>query len=216
MEYEMKQAVEALEDAEVVEEEKRDRLYRAAEPLFERYGYRKTTVEEICRSAGMSKRTFYELFDDKADLFIGMVTLDMNRMTAEWEMEQADSGDPVERLVSLLDLYAEMVRSHPGWRVMFEDVELLRIFSRHIDEMRIVRIGGPIHNVIKDGIATGHFKPVDPQAAIWLILSLLDSMYLLIPALMGLPGALEDPRLEFATRQFIVRGLGAGEVEVRP
>ncbi len=212
----MKQAVEALEDAEVVEEEKRDRLYRAAEPLFERYGYRKTTVEEICRSAGMSKRTFYELFDDKADLFIGMVTLDMNRMTAEWEMEQADSGDPVERLVSLLDLYAEMVRSHPGWRVMFEDVELLRIFSRHIDEMRIVRIGGPIHNVIKDGIATGHFKPVDPQAAIWLILSLLDSMYLLIPALMGLPGALEDPRLEFATRQFIVRGLGAGEVEVRP
>lgn len=191
--------------------EKQERIYAAAEPLFERFGYRKTTVEEICRAAGMSKRTFYELFRDKADLFIHMVNAMVNRMTDAWEETQPEGLDPVERLRSLLDLYAAIVRGHPAWRVMAEDVELLRTFSRHIEEIRLVRIGGPLHTIIEEGVAAGRFKPVDPQAAIWLILSLLDSMYLLIPALLGVPGALEDPRLEFATRQFIVRGLGAAE-----
>jgi len=43
---------------------KRGRFFSTAEPLFERFGYRKTTIEDVCRAAGMSKRTFYELFKD--------------------------------------------------------------------------------------------------------------------------------------------------------
>ena len=54
---------------EGITKQKHTRLFEAAEPLFVRYGYRKTTVEEICRSAGVSKRTFYDLFRDKADFF---------------------------------------------------------------------------------------------------------------------------------------------------
>ena len=64
--------------------QKQDRFYEAATPLFDRFGYRKTTVEEICRAAGMSKRTFYDLFDDKEHFFAELTMAGMNRAVEEW------------------------------------------------------------------------------------------------------------------------------------
>ncbi len=41
-----------------------------------------------------------------------------------------------------------------------------------------------------------------------LIFALLDSVYVLFPGLMGIPGALDDPVLAEETKQFILKGLG--------
>lgn len=46
----------------------RMKLIEAGKSLFYRYGYRKVTVEEICKEAGVSKMTFYRFFDNKIDL----------------------------------------------------------------------------------------------------------------------------------------------------
>lgn len=48
---------------------KREAIVEASIRLFTRYGYRRVTVEEICREAGASKMTFYKYFDNKQDLF---------------------------------------------------------------------------------------------------------------------------------------------------
>ena len=45
----------------------------------------------------------------------------------------------------------------------------------------------------------------------WIVLGLLDMVYLLMPRIMNAPGALEDPILSAEVRRFIVRGLGAIE-----
>lgn len=40
-------------------------IYEAAKALFWKHGIRKTSVEEICREADVSKMTFYRHFDNK-------------------------------------------------------------------------------------------------------------------------------------------------------
>jgi len=40
----------------------------AARDLFWKYGYRKVTIEEVCRKAGVSKMTFYKHFANKTGL----------------------------------------------------------------------------------------------------------------------------------------------------
>ena len=47
---------------------KRDRIVETATDLFSRFGSKRVTVEEICRTAGASKVTFYKHFRNKADL----------------------------------------------------------------------------------------------------------------------------------------------------
>ena len=47
---------------------KMDRIIETATELFTEHGIRRITIEEICRTAGASKMTFYKYFDNKIDL----------------------------------------------------------------------------------------------------------------------------------------------------
>ncbi len=48
--------------------DKRALITASAEKLFTRHGAKRVTIEEICRSAGVSKMTFYKHFRNKVDL----------------------------------------------------------------------------------------------------------------------------------------------------
>ncbi len=194
---------------------KQQRLFEAAGPLFERFGYRKTSVEEICTAAGMSKRTFYELFRDKADLFMEITQDWMNRVAEELEEGLPDDMDPLGRLNALIDYYPKMITEHPSLRVIVEEPELWRNFSEKLDEIRFVQIGGILHTILKEGVSEGQFREMDTRIAIWLIFSLLDTVYLLLPSLMDLPGAMDNPALAEETKQFILSGLGAAPADDR-
>ena len=43
-------------------------ILEAGRELFWKYGFRKVSVDEICKAAGVSKMTFYRYFNDKATL----------------------------------------------------------------------------------------------------------------------------------------------------
>ncbi|HIJ55146.1 MAG TPA: TetR/AcrR family transcriptional regulator [Deltaproteobacteria bacterium] len=47
---------------------KKTHIVEAAEALFIRHGIKRITVEEICRSSGASKMTFYKYFPNKLEL----------------------------------------------------------------------------------------------------------------------------------------------------
>ena len=94
-------------------------------------------------------------------------------------------------------------------RVSVEDIELMRLFGAQLDRIRLAQLGGPVDRILKDGMAAGQFRRLDPEAAMWVMFGLLDTVYLLTPHVMGAPGPLEDPHLANETRQFIVGGLGA-------
>lgn len=49
--------------------EKRDRILQAARAEFLRYPYEKTSINRILAEAEIPKGSFYQYFDDKADLF---------------------------------------------------------------------------------------------------------------------------------------------------
>jgi AcrR family transcriptional regulator len=51
----------------------RERILEAATELFLDEGYGSTTIEAVAARAGISKRTFYDRFDDKSALFAAVV-----------------------------------------------------------------------------------------------------------------------------------------------
>jgi TetR/AcrR family transcriptional regulator, mexJK operon transcriptional repressor len=53
--------------------ELRERILRVATELFLNEGYGSTSIEAVAARAGISKRTFYHRFDDKAALFAAVV-----------------------------------------------------------------------------------------------------------------------------------------------
>lgn len=47
---------------------KRDLILETGKALFWKFGYKRVTIEEICKEAGVSKMTYYKYFSNKIDL----------------------------------------------------------------------------------------------------------------------------------------------------
>jgi AcrR family transcriptional regulator len=183
------------------------RFFEAAEPLLARYGYRKTTVKEVCAAAGASKRTFYELFEDKQDLCAKLILNVWNRETDAWEASLAEDGDPEEQLAAAVDFYADVVRRHPVHAILVEDLEIMRTLGSAIEEFRVSRVGGPLEKILRKGIEAGHFRTSDPQLMLWVIFGMLDLFFVLAPRIAAEPGPLENPVLAAEIKEFVLGGV---------
>ncbi|MCE4946746.1 MULTISPECIES: TetR/AcrR family transcriptional regulator [Streptomyces] len=71
---------------------------------FARFGYRRTSMEEVARAARISRPGLYFLFSSKEALFRAAVTQALERDIAAVERVLADTGRPLrERLVEAFD-----------------------------------------------------------------------------------------------------------------
>ena len=70
--------------------ERRETLLSAAEQVFLAKGYVSTTMADIAQAAGMSKKTIYQVFDSKKELFDALM---MNRL-AVLKIQPEDTGRP--------------------------------------------------------------------------------------------------------------------------
>ena len=61
------------------------------------YGYKKTSVDEMCKQVGISKGAFYLFFESKEALFCGSDTADytilMNKVSEEQAKEMEQAGE---------------------------------------------------------------------------------------------------------------------------
>lgn len=79
-------------------------IVETARTLIWKHGFRRVTVEEICRRAGVSKMTFYKHFKNKEDLVKFVLDLIWDeRMTTYREIRARDIpyGDKVKEMVRM-------------------------------------------------------------------------------------------------------------------
>jgi TetR/AcrR family transcriptional repressor of mexJK operon len=81
-------------------------------------GFEQTTIESIARSVGMTKRTLYARYPDKAALFHAAVRLAIDRFTvSQAQIEATDVGDLEETLMAIAWLRVEQVMTPNGLKL---------------------------------------------------------------------------------------------------
>src|SRR6202158_4190990 len=71
--------------------------------LFTRYGYRKTSIDDIAQAAQVAKRTVYLHFENKAAVFLAILEYLGNQVRLRCAAAELEGGTPVDRLTGLLD-----------------------------------------------------------------------------------------------------------------
>jgi AcrR family transcriptional regulator len=105
----------------------RERLLSAADELFYAHGIAATGVDSILQRAGASPATLYAHFAGKDALVAAYLERRHQRWRAVWDEVLADTEDPVERLLSVLDalaLFRKRVGSTRGCAVLAASAEL--------------------------------------------------------------------------------------------
>src|SRR6202171_6292288 len=80
----------------------------AALELFTRYGYRKTSIDDIAQAAQVAKRTVYLHFENKAAVFLAILEYLGDQVRLRCAAAELEGGTPVDRLTGLLNAYFGM------------------------------------------------------------------------------------------------------------
>jgi AcrR family transcriptional regulator len=145
----------------------RDRLLDVAERLLARLGYQKTTMEDLAREAGLSKRTIYLHFAGKEEAMLSTIDRIVERLLDRLREAAASGGPAADRLRRMLLL-----------RVMFR-FDSVRDYYHGLDELfRAIRPAYMARRaryftaetemfagVLGAGAAAGELAVDDPHAA---------------------------------------------------
>lgn len=152
----------------------RARIIETAEALFRRLGFAKTAVADIAAELDMSPANVYRFFPSKN----AIVEAICQRCLAEvesnaWAVARAKgpSGERIERLIlEILRYHKENVLTDQRVNDMvLAAIELSWDAIRaHKDVMRTV-----VEVILRDGIASGEFEPVEPRETAELMLCAL-------------------------------------------
>src|SRR6478672_6443881 len=90
----------------------RERMLDAVVAAVAEKGYAEMTVADVVARAGVSRRTFYEQFDDRLDCFLAAYVANVEALIAEIAAAQSDAA-PGERLRVGLRVYLERLAAKP-------------------------------------------------------------------------------------------------------
>lgn len=146
---------------------------RATYVALEEYGYADLSIQRIADEADLSKSTFYHHFEDKEDLLRSFIEFVIQEVTALLTTEAGNDAE--ENLRTLLELVAspnpdverdlpddveKMLGTYVELRAQaVRDVSIAEKFEE-TDRVMEARIG----SLIRQGIANGRFRDVDPDA----------------------------------------------------
>jgi len=135
---------------------------------FLRDGLRKTRVEQLARTVGIAKGTFYSFFGSKEDLCAAIFEQEEEQRRGEFETILASDADPIETLRSFLAFSLEFIRHDSLAAALRERGELAQVFrgadrertSEHFDH-DVLFVGRLLAELRRNGAA----RDVDARIA---------------------------------------------------
>jgi AcrR family transcriptional regulator len=189
----------------------RESILDAARTLLARQGYRKTSMEDVGREAGLSRRTLYLHFADKQDLFLATIGKLVEGLLARLEQEARAPGSPEERLLAMLELRVmhrfEGVADH--YQSLDELMAHLRPAYLERREQWFAAEALLLARVIEEGMRAGAFARGNSAALAGTLVTATNSLlpYSLSPRELGSRKDVERAIGELA--RLLVRGLRA-------
>ena len=149
---------------------KKDAVFEAAGDVFARYGFRRTTMNDIAEAAGISRPALYLLFENKDALFQALASYRLNQ-AIERALDVLDGeGDSKQRFTEALLVFE---------RIFYEPIadsphgaELMDISQSLASDMmmkEITRLHSALANTLSNAEAAGEVSFAHSWRSEWVI-----------------------------------------------
>jgi AcrR family transcriptional regulator len=149
-------------------------VFTAAKELFSRFGFKKTTVDEIADWAGISKRTMYEVFHSKEDILAELVMFEALTFRHHCKKQIKNMDNMVDELRTFCFLWRDYFNANKFLAQVLNDE--MGMFSPFLkDEIDLVETGMKemISKLLTEGMSKGAFRPLDLPSTVDCVLTLL-------------------------------------------
>jgi AcrR family transcriptional regulator len=145
-----------------MESEKRNQVLSLAKKRFERFGFNKTTVDEIAKDAGISKRTLYQEFENKERILKELFVSEALSVRQAILDQINKTIDPAEKLKTYIRLALKYLDQNPFIvSVLHDESGLFKPFLK--DKPCIIETGmeETFVSILKEGVKKGIFRKMD-------------------------------------------------------
>lgn len=152
---------------------RRAAILEAARKLFQRYGYKKTTMDEIARDAGITKPTVYTYFSGKKDILVSLVEWEGQKVLSKGLEVLDEKASVIEQLDSMFVSVDDFLK---------EDSFLQGIATRDPDVLtpEVVRVAfdferkiiDSVEKILEKGMKEGAFRGTDARLMAYAIVRL--------------------------------------------
>jgi AcrR family transcriptional regulator len=161
--------------------ERKDQIVRATVDCITKHGYHNFSMQDVARTAGVSKGIIHYYFLNKDELMMSVldkVAGDIEKVLAS-EMES--TNDPSRKFEVFLEVCFDIVRSTKEyyqvnmdfWTQINQKEEVRRVIARHYAKFRDSAV-----TVIRDGINAGIFRQIDPLEYASYVVAVIDGLSL--------------------------------------
>jgi AcrR family transcriptional regulator len=193
---------------EQMREAMRNRIIQEAASEFARLGFDQANINTIAEQAGIGKGTIYLYFENKRELFLGMLRAIAQSQLTTIRAALAGEGTVQQRIERLFRAFAHLAEEHSdsfnvymsalyGVNRAFKDeaTKLLR------DYLAVISL------VLEEGKARGELQYEDAEATALLVLSITES-YVLTARVLGQSEAMMASQAS-TVAQSLLQGIGS-------
>ena len=129
--------------------------------VFARDGYHSASMDEIARSAGVSKPMLYAYFDSKEGLYLTYIERSGAELVERLQRAFAEGDPATVRVRERVGEFLSFVQEHgDGWRVLFGEASANRPVAESVAHMR-----GAIVSAVRRLVEAGLSDPAPPGPA---------------------------------------------------
>jgi AcrR family transcriptional regulator len=155
--------------------EVRRRILEAAKEIFFRDGFMDANLDEIAELAGVAKGTLYRYFDNKAQIYLAVLSRKARRFEKKLQDALDPQVSPIEALVGVSRFYFQHYVENPDYFQIFWAIENQAVIGELPPEVvgEVTRLWeeslGVLAGIIERGIEEGVFARCDA----WEVASIL-------------------------------------------
>jgi AcrR family transcriptional regulator len=139
-------------------ENKKDQILNAASRVFAKYGFHKTTLDDIGDQVGMKKNSLYHYFSNKEEIFFEIIKLDAEEYFTKMEIELSVENNASDKLKKFVLFSSEFWKKRANFYSLVTSVrvELVNRISDYYEEA-LKQQKLLINNVLAEGIIQNEF-----------------------------------------------------------
>jgi len=148
----------------VKKDEIRTKIIIVASKIFTRYGFKKTTMEEIAMATRKGKSSIYYYFSSKEDIFRAVVEMEAEELKNDLMVEISGIEDPIEQLKAYILFRMHKIKTLSNFYAALKSdylshLEFIEKIRRNYDknEIKIVT------EILQKGIKQNKFVIEDPE-----------------------------------------------------
>jgi TetR/AcrR family transcriptional regulator, mexJK operon transcriptional repressor len=153
----------------------REQILDTAKSLFIQQGYHGLAMRQISEALGVSKAALYYHFEDKEELFLAIISNNLDEIESAIDSIQSQKISCGEKIV----LFVEHVLKQPA-----EQRAMIRLASQEMSQLSATarkkfdktyhdQFTGKLQTIFEAGVRNGEFRPIDPAIATWALLGIM-------------------------------------------